>query len=86
MSWGQIIIASVALPAVGFGLFILLRLRAEPVEDEDDLERVRSIEEGLGLRKPPHQRDTPSLGRGFPFLTLMEPDYLRRLVERSINP
>jgi hypothetical protein len=59
MTWGQVIIASaVFLLGVGFGIFVVLRLRAEPVEDKDDLERVRLIEEGLGLRKRPHQRDT----------------------------
>jgi hypothetical protein len=36
---------------LGIGIFILIRLRAEPVEDEEDQERLRSIEEGLGLRK-----------------------------------
>jgi hypothetical protein len=56
MSWGQIIIASLAvLLGIGGGILILLRLRAKPVEDPDDLERVRSIVEGLGLRRPPRE-------------------------------
>jgi len=57
MSWGHLIIASVIVSAIWFGIFLLLRLRAEPVEDEDDQVRVSSIEGGLGLRKLPHQRN-----------------------------
>jgi len=56
MPWGQIMIASaVLLSGAGFGTFILLRLRAEPVEDKDSMERVSSIEAGLGFGKPPDQ-------------------------------
>jgi hypothetical protein len=54
--WQTIIALVVLVLGGGFGLFILLRLRAEPEEDPDDMERVRSIEEGLGLRKRPKQR------------------------------
>jgi hypothetical protein len=54
MSLWEIIIVSLVLFGAGFGVFILYRLRAEPVEDPDDLERVRSIEEARGMRKPQH--------------------------------
>jgi hypothetical protein len=51
MPWGEIIIASAALLAAGFGSLILLRLRAKPMEDPDDMERVRL--KGSGRRKTP---------------------------------
>jgi hypothetical protein len=55
MTWGQIIIALAVLLSLGFGIFILSRLRSRPAEDPDHLKRVRSIEEALGLRKPPRE-------------------------------
>jgi hypothetical protein len=59
MDWTQIISASsVVLIGLASGIFILLRLRGEPVEDEDDLERTRSIENGLDLRRPLHKCTT----------------------------
>jgi hypothetical protein len=39
---------------LGLGIFMVIRLRAEPVEDEKDQERLRSIEESL--RIPPKDR------------------------------
>jgi hypothetical protein len=45
----MVITASVLGLGLAFGIFILLRLRAEPAEDQEDKKRRRSIEEGLGL-------------------------------------
>jgi hypothetical protein len=56
MSWGQMIIALLILLGAGFGAFILLRLRAEPVDDPDDLERVRLIKEAMDSRKSERPR------------------------------
>lgn len=52
------IIITISALALGlaFGIFILVRLRAEPVEDKDDEERRRSIEKSLGLGKPSGDR------------------------------
>jgi hypothetical protein len=58
MTWGQTIIALLVLFAVGFAILILLRLRARHIEDPDEPERVRSIKEGLGLRKPPREHSS----------------------------
>jgi hypothetical protein len=49
------VLAICALVAgLAFGIFILVRLRADPVEDKEDDERRRSIEEGL---TEDHQQD-----------------------------
>jgi hypothetical protein len=47
---------------LAFAIFILARLRAEPVEDKEDEERRRSIEKSLGLGESPNGR-----GRLLPF-------------------
>jgi hypothetical protein len=41
------------------GIFILVRLRAEPVEDKEDERRRRSVEESLGLGKPAEDVSIP---------------------------
>jgi hypothetical protein len=47
---GTLITISALALGLAFGIFILVRHRAEPVQDEEDEERLRSIEKTLDFR------------------------------------
>jgi len=51
-----ILIISAPVLGLGFGIFILTRLRIEPAMDPEDEVRRQRIEDGLGLGQPPNQR------------------------------